>query len=138
MRKLRISEQDEQILVMSWASFNPKLFDRLMHIANERKCSPAQGLKLKRMGVKKGASDLFLAWPIGKHAGLFIEMKSKDGVLREEQRIFLQNMQEAGYFTGVCRSFEDAKHTIEKYLDGYFTKNDRNVDWLQKKSLEGN
>ncbi len=129
-RRMKLNEDDEQTLVISWAAFNKTLSDRLMHIANERKCSPAYGQKLKRMGVKKGASDLFLAWPIGKHGGCFIEMKSRDGELKEHQRIFLNNMQDAGYFTDVCRSFEEARNTIEKYLCGDYTRNDRKIDWL--------
>lgn len=86
-----------------------------MHIANERKTSPAHGAKLKRMGVKSGVSDLFLPRSNGKQHGLWIELKSAKGKLSETQLTFMTQMIEEGYGAHVCYSAQEAILVIKSF-----------------------
>lgn len=77
-----ISEQDEQIAVMTWANMSLRKYPALkwlFHIPNGGSRHPAEALNLKRMGVKPGVPDLFLPFPSMKYSGLWIEMKSMTG-----------------------------------------------------------
>lgn len=58
-------------------------------------------------GVPKGFSDLFgVRRSDGK--AVFIEVKTKTGRLRPEQKKFLTEMRSCGAIAGVCRSADDA------------------------------
>ena len=60
----QLSETAIHINIVTWFGYNyPKYADDLIHIANERKTSWNQGKILKKMGVKRGVPDLFLAIP---------------------------------------------------------------------------
>ena len=113
----RYSESNEQIAVMDWLrAQHPKIALYTMHIGNERKSSYYAGYIMKRMGVLKGASDIFMAWPCGGYHGLFIEMKSLKGKPTPEQLAFIDRMNGAGYFARVCHGAIEAISTIESYL----------------------
>jgi hypothetical protein len=107
----------EHIAAMNWLKLQyPAIFDCTFHIANERKCSPAYGKILKKMGVKKGVSDLFIGHPNSSYAGLFIEIKAPGGKLSAEQESFLNLMNAKGYYA--CCSFgaDEVIRTIKWYL----------------------
>lgn len=96
----------------------------MMHIANERHTSPRRGAKLKKMGVRKGVADFFIAHPVGSDSGLWIEIKVDGAHNRRKsyptasQKEFLFRMHQAGYATKVCWSFDEFKHTVDQYLSG--------------------
>ena len=120
--KKPVSEDDHQALVVRWAESAQrgkwKCLQWLLHIPNERKCTPAQGARLKRMGVRSGVSDLFLPAPIGGYHGLWIEMKAPGGRATENQLRFIADMRDAGYAAAVCVGYEAAIQAIKKYLEG--------------------
>lgn len=64
-------------------------------------------------GVPKGFSDLF---GVRKSDGkaIFIEVKTPNGRVREEQSNFLARMRECGAIAGVCRSAEDAVRLVSE------------------------
>lgn len=68
-------EDNESIALWQRAQLNPILRDYLYHIANERKCSPKQGARLKRMGVRSGVSDYHLPIARGVYHSLWVELK---------------------------------------------------------------
>lgn len=109
------AEQIEQIKVMDWVRHN-NLQEIILHIANERSCTPQHGAILKRMGVMKGVSDLFITRARRGYHGAWIELKASKGKLSPEQSKFLENMNREGYFA-VCRfGADEAIKTIEDYL----------------------
>lgn len=111
------TESNEQIAAMDWLRLqHPKIAEHTLHIGNERKASYYAGYIMKRMGVLKGASDLFVAWPNGGYHGLFIEVKSKKGKPTPEQLAFIERMNAVGYHACVCYGAEEIINTITWYL----------------------
>lgn len=72
--------------------------------------------KMVREGALKGVPDLFIPHPHGYYHGFFIEFKSKTGILRQEQKDIINILESEGYKVAVCRSFEDAKNLVERYI----------------------
>ena len=72
---------------------------------------------MKRTGLKAGIPDIFLPVGRGSYHGLFIEMKSEKGVVQANQLDWHSKLKEQGYQVSICRGFEQAVDTIEKYLD---------------------
>ena len=113
-------EQAEHINVVNWFNYQfPNLADDLHHFANERQCTVMQGRTLKRMGVKKGVSDFFLAIPVDGYAGFWLELKVGKNKLSPEQESFLKRKTERGYLCATCWGFEEAKELISLYLRNY-------------------
>lgn len=77
-----------------------------------------EGAILKAEGVLAGVPDLFLAVP--NHAercgGLWIEMKTEDGVLSANQKAIMPRLKDAGYKVVICRSFDAFESAINDYL----------------------
>ena len=69
------------------------------------------------MGVKAGVADIFLPFPCGDNAGLFIEMKKKGGKQSQKQ-IEFQNELHQAYKYVLCYSWKEAADEIESYLKG--------------------
>lgn len=88
----------------------------VLHIPNERKCSPIQGAYLKALGVQRGVSDLFIAVPVSGFGGYWIELKAPGKKPDEYQLRWLETMAEAGYQTGWFDNWEIAKKKIEQYF----------------------
>jgi hypothetical protein len=116
------AEEREQIALIEWAHLYDDIWPYLIHIRNEGKRSLAEGARAKRMGLMKGVSDLFFAYPIVKDEplyrsyGVWIELKSKKGIVSAEQEAFLNKMFYQGYATGVYYSWPAAANAILGYL----------------------
>ncbi len=78
---MKKNECIHHINTVNWFKYHyPELEEDFHHFANERKCSPMQGNLLKRMGVKKGVSDFFLALPLNGKAGKILPSHGLFGV----------------------------------------------------------
>nr|WP_249649897.1 VRR-NUC domain-containing protein [Pectobacterium carotovorum] len=91
--------------------------DYLLHIPNEGKCGPKAARHAKRLGIRAGVPDLFLALPRGGYAGLLIEMKTKCGKLSAQQEVWLKRLEDAGYRIVCCFGVEQATKCICGYLE---------------------
>ena len=115
------SESQEQQWVMEWAGMQRGTYPELQllfHIPNEAKRSYAVAAKLKSEGMKSGVPDLMLPVPRGKYHGLFIEMKrQKEGRVSDNQKGWIEALQQQGYRCEVCKGAEPAVAVIKKYLD---------------------
>jgi hypothetical protein len=125
-------ENTHQKSLIKWARLQPEIGERLIHIANERKCTPAYGKHLREMGQVKGCFDLFLAYPIfvaispsnaplnvyslAEKVGFWIELKSPKGIVSKSQLDFQASMQEAGYKAEIYRDWVSAAKAICDYL----------------------
>ena len=115
------SEYSQQVALFAWVSQNLKVrpaLGMLFAIKNEEKSGSAiAGARFKAAGVRAGVPDLFLAQPCGQYAGLFIEMKKRDGKVSDSQKIWHEKLRKNFYRVEVCWSWVEAKGVIESYLD---------------------
>lgn len=110
-----ISEISIQKAVMQWVRVHPLLRGLVIHFPNEGKRTTHYGKLLKDMGMRRGVSDLFICMQRHGYAGAWIELKSKDGVVSQDQEEFLNDMAMQGYFIRVCYSIKEAINIIEGY-----------------------
>ncbi len=75
------------------------------HVPNGEARDAITGAKLKRMGVIPGVPDLMLIVD-GKSHGL--EIKSDKGLLSASQKVFREDMENAGGFYHVAKSVDEA------------------------------
>lgn len=78
---------------------------------------PKTARDMKAEGMLKGVSDLILLVPNHSYHGLLIEMKTKTGQQRIEQKQFQQAAEAQGYKYTVIRSFDDFMETIKSYIN---------------------
>lgn len=75
------------------------------------------GAQRKAMGVYHGVSDTIMLIPRGGYHGLCIEYKDKDGRQSVHQVAWQAQVENQGYMYVVCRSLEQFKSIIQKYLN---------------------
>jgi hypothetical protein len=125
-------EQVDHINTVNWFKHHfPELEEDFHHFANERAIEKRggaefyQGKLLKRMGVKRGVADFFLAFPQnGKH-GLWIELKVGANKPSKEQTAFLERKRERGYECACVWGTQAAREVIIIYLNNYVRLNNR-------------
>ncbi len=122
MRNSRLThnERVDHINVVNWFKYQyPELDEDFHHFANERRCSPREGAMLKRMGVKRGVADFFLALPMDGKYGLWIELKVGKNKPSKEQEAFLDRKAMRGYEVACVWGFDAAVEVIKAYLRNY-------------------
>lgn len=113
------NEESEQITLIAWARLQPILKDFLFAVPNGGYRNKREAAKLKRMGVKAGVSDMFLAYPVFPYHGLWVEFKRGKpsyGVLTKLQKAWLDRMKAVGYATAVAYGFDDGMRVLLDYL----------------------
>jgi hypothetical protein len=96
------------------------------HPANERRCTPAQGAWLTRMGVKAGVPDCLIFRPFTRQisggdgyttlataAGLAIELKAPGGRVSPAQKQWIETLTRCGWHVEVCRSIDAVIEIVE-------------------------
>ena len=131
IRKIEPSERQIQCAIVEWANNTMmkrgklKIGSFLLKIPNEGKRSLAYGARMKKEGMKKGVSDLFLACPIPRmgyqvdfyiKCGLWLEIKSNKGKLSMEQIEWITLMNIAGYEARCVDSVDEGIQAIKDYL----------------------
>lgn len=119
-------ERVDHINTVNWFKhYYPELDDDFHHFANERKFDKKGGAEfyagklLKRMGVKRGVADFFLAFPQNGKAGLWIELKVGTNKPSKEQQAFLDRKAQRGYEAVCVWGTEAAREVISAYLKNY-------------------
>lgn len=120
------NERIDHINTVNWFKHHyPELDDDFHHFANERKFEKKGGAEfyagklLKRMGVKKGVADFFLAFPQNGKAGLWIELKVGTNKPSKEQSAFLSRKLLRGYECACVWGTDAAREVIKNYLKDY-------------------
>lgn len=120
--KLLPTEEEEQILLFSWAKLQANTYPELSllyHIPNEGKRSIQAGARLKTVGLSGGVPDICLPVARSGYNSLYIELKrQKGGKLSENQRLWLEKLNKAGNLAVRCDGFDEAKAVILRYLKG--------------------
>lgn len=88
-------------------------------IPNGEKRDVVTATNLKRQGVKAGVPDIMVPVPTTFHAGLFLELKRRDGgAISKAQREWVDLLNKNGYLALFVYGWEDASKAVEKYLAG--------------------
>lgn len=90
--------------------------DRPKKIGRNGKTYCPSGQRLKEIGVKEGVPDTFTLLPRGGYHGFVLELKSKTGTVRPEQREWLQKLEDAGYRVSVAKGLDAAIKVIDEYM----------------------
>ena len=72
--------------------------------------------KLKAEGVLAGVADFCLPAARRGYHGLYLEMKSEEGVATEEQKEFLRGVSAEGYCAVIAQGVDEARATLLWYL----------------------
>ncbi|KKN70239.1 hypothetical protein LCGC14_0432640 [marine sediment metagenome] len=105
-----------------------ELRDHWFHVANERKCTPSQGYRLKRKGVKPGVLDniitkspnIYTADDKLKYKGVAIELKIGKNKLTPEQQKWFDILTEDGFLCFVCYSIDEVIATLKTCYTSLF------------------
>jgi len=115
-RKRQYPENNEQSALVEWfyVQFPNEL---IIKITNEGIRTMPQKMRWLKQGGLPGAPDLFMPRANSKYYGLFIEMKpAKGGKAKENQKIIIERLNQAGFLAIICHGFDAAKIQIENYL----------------------
>jgi hypothetical protein len=116
------TENAEQATLFQWAELasgaRPEL--RLLYaIPNGGLRDGRTAAILARTGVKSGVPDLCLPVARGGWHSLYLELKrAKGGRVSENQKNWINALNDQGNKAVVCHGFEQAKQAIMEYLDG--------------------
>lgn len=80
--------------------------------------SKANGSRMKAEGMRAGTPDMFLAVPMGKYHGLWIELKRPTGRIAPSQKTMLAELDAQGYAAYASYGFDAAVKLITGYLAG--------------------
>ncbi len=125
MKKIPYEREEQQWLV-EWLRYHPILKDLVIKIDNEGERTPLQGHRLKCLGLRPGASDLFIPYPSPSKAycGLFLELKRAKTYSNSErltptwlaQEEFQDKVKRVGFAAHFCYGWQEGKRIIENYL----------------------
>lgn len=96
----------------------------IIHIANQANHNARYGAKLKRMGLRAGASDFFLPIPRSGYPGFFIEMKRNKKYTKSEmsteswlrQEMFQATMRALDYKAEFAYGANQAIEMVKEYM----------------------
>lgn len=118
-----LSEDAIHRMVMSWVNHQPNLSKYILHFPSEGKRTKTFGRRMKEYGMRRGVADLLITLQRRGYGAMWLELKSAEGLLSKEQKMFLDDMKEQGYHTASAHSFDEAIAEIEWYIDdpkGFF------------------
>ena len=124
---MRYKEQDLQISCVRWFRYQYPAFARLLeHPKNEGTADRTRGKIAKAEGVQAGVADLilhvpaYISSPSIRHSdcyqSLAIEMKTKRGSQKPEQKEWQRLFEAAGGKYVIVRSFEDFQTVLDAYM----------------------
>jgi len=116
-RKRKNTEHIDQVkVVQHFRAFYPGII--IAAIPNGGDRSPQERVRLHSEGVLAGMPDLCVLEPTNGFHGLFVEMKTKAGVVSTKQSAVGLQLNAKGYRAVVAKSAAEAIKTIEDYLNG--------------------
>jgi len=114
-RKRKSIEHAEQVkLVQRVRAFYPDVL--IAAIPNGGDRSASERVRLHGEGVLAGMPDLCVLWRSKGFGGLFVEMKTKVGVVSKEQGCIAKQLNSEGYLCVIARSAAEGFKIIEEYL----------------------
>jgi hypothetical protein len=108
---------------LQWlARVYPDLFALTTTLDQAAKRTPKQRARAKKLGMKRGFSDIAIFWPTPTSHGLFIEFKrpaspgKPAGKLSKSQKEVFALLRDKGYTVCTCYDWLTARAATELYL----------------------
>ncbi len=117
--KPRELERRHQVALIKWVRTVKDAYpvlDLLYAVPNGGYRNIYVARKLKAEGVRAGVADLCLPAAHRGYHGLYLEMKSEEGVATKEQKAFLRGVLEEGYCAVIAEGVDEARATISWYI----------------------
>ena len=117
--KPRELERPHQVALIKWVRTVRDIYPvlKLLYaVPNGGKRNLRVARKLKAEGILVGVADLCLPAARRDYHGLYIEMKSEEGVATKEQKEFLRSVSGEGYCAVIAQGVDEAKSTLEWYI----------------------
>lgn len=115
------TESVEQQCLFRWAEFQSGRYPELKllyHVPNGGSRKKSEAGRFRAEGVKAGVPDLCLPVARGEYHGLYIELKRlKNSKTSEDQKAWIEKLNEQGYCAVVCKGWEAAAKVITEYLN---------------------
>ena len=100
-----------------------------VYIPGDAKRSAIIISKLKKQGFKKGVSDIVISFPLHGYHGAYIELKKdKKAPVTDEQKRWLERMQDVGYYTVLAVGLDAAIKCVQDYVAG---KPAKKLPWIK-------
>ena len=115
-KRKNIEHIDQVKVVQHFRAFYPDVIIAAIPNGGDRTAS--ERVRLHSEGVLAGMPDLCVLEPKNGFHALFVEMKTKAGVVSAKQSDVNLQLNAKGYRSVVARSAADAIKTIEEYLNG--------------------
>ena len=114
-----MSEHSEQVKVCHYLDFLRVLYFAIPNgiFLKDKQTAFRIINKQKSEGMSAGVPDLFICEANKDYHGLFIEMKTKSGVLSENQKKWIDKLNKNGYLAVCCKGFEEAREVIDNYIN---------------------
>jgi len=116
VRRKRVEHTEQAKVVAKVRAFYPDVV--IAAIPNGGSRTAQERVSMHAEGVLKGMPDLCVLRASEGFHGLFVEMKTQEGVVASAQRDLARRLNREGYLCLVARSSDDAWALIEKYLGG--------------------
>ena len=126
IKSIGMNESEIQQACLQWFAVQYPVFAKegmLFHIPNEGIRLGGMGARMKREGIVRGVADLCLCSPRGGYHALYIEMKKPGNYQTPEQKAWQKNCEKYGNLYVVCKSLEEFKDIVTKYLNGELVLN---------------
>lgn len=114
--KKRIEHSEQVRVVARVRAFHPGVI--IAAIPNGGSRTASERVSLHAEGVLAGMPDLCVLRACGGFHGLFIEMKTKEGVVKKHQSALADQLRGEGYRCEVARSGDEAYEVVKEYLNG--------------------
>ena len=125
-RRAQVEHTEQVRLVQRVRAFYPDVI--IAAIPNGGARTAQERLRLYGEGVLAGMPDLCVLRPSSGFCGLFVEMKTQDGVVAAAQKDIARRLNAAGYLCLIARSCDDWFALIEVYLDDEDKDGDARTD----------
>lgn len=113
------NENQIQSAFFDWVRLQERKYPKLalcFAVPNGSHKSPAARGLFQRTGLRPGVPDVCLPVASGTYHGLWIEFKSKRGVLSDTQREWHQRLIEQGHRVAIVRDTETAIAVVKEHL----------------------
>ena len=77
----------------------------------------SQRNRARRTGYSKGFPDLFIYEARNGYHGLALEIKTIKGRATKEQKEWIKNLNDRGYFAAVCTGFDEFEKVFNQYFN---------------------